>query len=92
MTDPLAALKARFLSRTRADLARLEAIGADAAHGDEVRALVHRLAGTAGTLGFPELSEAAKVIDADLSIRSGGEPPDLSPLLRLLRALPRDPG
>ena len=60
MTDPLQALRAQFIDRCRADLARLEALPEG---DDEVTSVVHRLAGAAGSFGFPEVSRLAAKID-----------------------------
>jgi HPt (histidine-containing phosphotransfer) domain-containing protein len=59
MNDPLASLRERFLDRLRDDLAQLEG-------GGEARPLVHRTAGTAGMLGFQDLSRLASVVDDQL--------------------------
>ncbi|QBX38095.1 Hpt domain-containing protein [Brevundimonas sp. S30B] len=85
-TDPLAALKRRFLDRCREDHDRLTAGLA----GEELDRLVHRLAGIAGSFGFVELGETAARIDM---ARSEGVMPsrgDLEALSRALEAL-RDP-
>lgn len=58
MTDALALLQRQFLERCRSDLAALEALASEPLHPEVVR-LVHRLAGTAGSFGYSEISEAA---------------------------------
>ena len=60
--DRLAALRDRFLARAADDLASL-------AEADEAAArhIAHRLAGTAGTFGFAEISEAAIQVDECVS-------------------------
>ena len=60
MTGPLEALRAQFIDRCRTDLARLEALPED---DDEVTSIVHRLAGAAGSFGFPQVSRIAAEID-----------------------------
>ncbi len=60
MTDPLEALRALFIERCRADLDQLA--GLDSSHRD-IGAIAHRLAGAAGSFGYPEISEAASVVD-----------------------------
>ena len=69
MTDPLQALRAQFIDRCRADLARLEALPEG---DDEVTSVVHRLAGSAGSFGFPMVSLIAAEID--LRTRNGTRP------------------
>lgn len=69
MTDPLEALRAQFIDRCRTDLAKLETLPED---DDEVPPIVHRLAGAAGSFGFPQVSRIAAEID--LRTRNGTEP------------------
>ncbi|MBX9460474.1 MAG: Hpt domain-containing protein [Brevundimonas sp.] len=69
MTDFLEALRAQFIDRCRADLARLEALPED---DDEVTSIVHRLAGAAGSFGFLQVSRIAAEID--LRTRNGIRP------------------
>lgn len=60
--DPLAALRARFIERTRQDGDALETAfrsGDDAV----VQHLAHNLAGAAGVFGFGDLGDAARTID-----------------------------
>lgn len=56
MTDPLSRLRADFLARCASDLADLENL---APQDPEVRQIIHRLAGAAGSFGFPELGALA---------------------------------
>ncbi len=58
MTDALALLQRQFLERCRSDLAALEALASEPLHPEVVH-LVHRLAGTAGSFGYSEISAAA---------------------------------
>lgn len=67
MTDPLAPLRERFRARVAGDRVELEALAAKDMHGDELRHLVHSLAGTAGMFGFSDLSVAASEIDDQLA-------------------------
>lgn len=67
MTDPLAPLRKRFQARVEGDRVKLEALAAKGMHGDELRQLVHNLAGTAGMFGFSDLSAAASEIDDQLA-------------------------
>ena len=60
MTDPLELLRARFIERCRTDLEQLEGLEPD--HPD-IGMIAHRLAGSAGSFGYPEISEAAAVVD-----------------------------
>jgi len=59
----LTALQERFIERSRADLALILARDAET----DLRAVVHRAAGTAGSLGYGALSEAALALDLKLS-------------------------
>lgn len=84
MTDPLELLRAQFIDRCRTDLARLETLPEG---DDEVTPIVHRLAGAAGSFGFPEVSRIAG--DIDLRTRDGVPPSrreldDLKASLRLV--------
>lgn len=72
MTDPLEALRARFVERCRADLAVLKAAPGE----DELALTIHRLAGSAGSFGFPTISALAADIDVQMrngEARSGDE-------------------
>ena len=57
----------QFLRRTKSDGERLRLLLRQTANPTEamaeIRQLVHRLAGTAGTLGFSRLSETAQAVD-----------------------------
>ena len=83
MNDPLASLRTRFLDRTREDLAQLRA-------GAEPRPLVHRLAGTAGMLGFAELGRLAAVVDDQL-LAGAAEPDDWAALLAAMAEATQTP-
>ena len=86
MSDPISRLRAGFVQRCREDQKRLT----EASPGDEVFAsIAHRLAGAAGSFGFPELSEAAAAVDH--SIRSG-EPPAAARVKTLMGELRRVAG
>lgn len=64
MNDVLAGLRARFLDRCIGDLERLDNLATRGSLDvDEMQALVHSLAGAAGTFGFPEISAAAGECD-----------------------------
>jgi HPt (histidine-containing phosphotransfer) domain-containing protein len=84
MTDPLASLRRRFLARVVEDLAALDA-------GAEPGPLVHRLAGTAGTLGFAELSLLASIVDDQLA-EGPADPADWETLVAAMRAATQAPG
>ena len=62
MTDRLAALKPLFVARCGEDLAGLRRAKKE---GDtlEIGRLAHRLAGSAGSFGFPEISRLALIVD-----------------------------
>ena len=84
----LAALRARFLVRTAEDLRRLKAVrdGEPAAQAD-IRFLVHRLAGAAGTFGYPEAGAIARRLDDEMLQRQIS-PAEFAPLIDALEALP----
>lgn len=72
MSDPLQALRARFVARCATDLQRLRTLSNGSLEAEELRALAHSLAGAAGTFGFPDISEAAGRLDDCYAL---GEPP-----------------
>lgn len=80
MSDPLAPLRERFRERVAGDLARLRHLRAGDLAGGELKALVHNLAGAAGTFGHPALSEAAMAIDDRYAV---GTLPDAAQLALL---------
>lgn len=80
MTDPLQALRLLFIERCRTDLARLKAPSGE----DELALTIHRLSGSAGSFGFPEISVLAA--DIDVRIRNG-EARSSDQLDALIRAL-----
>jgi|CXWL01.1.fsa_nt_gi PAS domain S-box-containing protein len=59
----LAELQRRFIERSRADLALILARDSET----DLKGVVHRAAGTAGSLGYGALSEAALALDLKLS-------------------------
>lgn len=73
--DPLTALRVRFLERCVGDLATIRSALRHNAPSDDpsLSLIVHRLAGTAGTFGYWEISHLASPID-DL-LQSGARPP-----------------
>lgn len=83
MTDPLAPLRDRFRARAVADRAELEVVAADPT-SDDLRRLVHNLAGAAGTFGYGPLSQAAVEIDDQMA---SGRPADPASLQRLKERL-----
>lgn len=84
MNDPMASLRARFVDRLRDDLAELRS-------GAPARPLVHRMAGTAGMLGFVELGRLADVVDAQLAEGDPAEPADWDALLTAMDELTQKP-
>lgn len=80
--DPLAALRARFVTRAAGDLAWIRETGGQPA--DELLARAHKLAGSGGTFGYPEVSRAAAALEDDL--RAGAEA-DVSDLVAALEAV-----
>ncbi len=87
--DRLQPLRARFLERSAGDLYALKSERDPTA----LRFIVHRLAGAAGTFGFPDLSRLAGEIDDRLVLGEVIGDADLEPLIaeleRLLQAAPR---
>ncbi len=73
MTDPLAPLRQRFRVRAGDDLVRFRRLVSGDRTGEELRLLVHNLAGAAGTFGYGPLSAAAMAID---DCYASGAPPD----------------
>jgi HPt (histidine-containing phosphotransfer) domain-containing protein len=82
-SDPLAALRARFLARAADDLAWIRATGGSPQ--DELLARVHKLAGSGGVFGYPDLSALAAALEDDIR---EGRPADLTTLASALAALP----
>jgi HPt (histidine-containing phosphotransfer) domain-containing protein len=85
MNDPLAGLRARFIDRLRDDLEVLSS-------GAPPRPLVHRMAGTAGMLGFPDLGRLAAVVDDQLAQDQTPDRADWEALLAAMTELTRTPG
>lgn len=72
MIDPLDQIRKRFAERCRGDLGRLTALRASGAYRGDAEAMssllgiAHSLAGTGGTLGFPEISSTAFEVETML--------------------------
>jgi HPt (histidine-containing phosphotransfer) domain-containing protein len=81
MSDPLAALRQKFIVRCGEDLARLTAPGTGA---EERRRVIHRIAGAAGMFGFSDLGALAGRIDDQAA---EGLEPDAGDLAALRAAL-----
>lgn len=81
MTDPLELLRALFIERCRTDLEQLRGLEPD--HPD-MGLIAHRLAGSAGSFGYPEISTAAAVVDERTRY---GPMPDPEQVQILIRAL-----
>jgi len=84
MTDPLAPLRDRFRARLDADRAQLVILSRGDPRSEDLRRLVHNLAGAAGTFGFGPLSKAAIEIDDQMA---SGSPADVDSLDRLISRL-----
>lgn len=82
----MAALRSAFVARCRTDLAELRRLG-DLGDIAGVGALVHRLAGAAGSFGFPEISAAALAVDQQIRDGGAASQTDMERLLRLLTDL-----
>lgn len=68
LPEAMAAIRIRFLERSRSELATLQAPGADPS---ERARIIHGIAGLAGVFGFHELSRAAS--RADQQMQEAGE-------------------
>ena len=87
MDDPrFEALRARFRAFCGTEAARLRAHLAGTPEPDLV-ALVHGLAGAAGTFGYPQVGDAAVAIDSDLAAGETPTPEALADLADRLEAL-----
>ena len=84
--DLVSSLRARFVERSVEDLARMRGLigGSTAADADELRSLVHRLAGAAGTFGFQAAGDAALALDQSFAEGRSPAPRDYGPLLSAL--------
>lgn len=79
MTDAFEVLRARFLERCRADLQRLRS----GPSNEELAFTIHRLAGAAGSFGFPGIGAIAAQLDATTS-RGSPARADIEALLSAL--------
>lgn len=61
----LAALRAKFVERLKEDRQSLEPATVDPT-SEDFRHIVHRLAGTAGTMGFPQVSAKAATLEQQM--------------------------
>lgn len=73
-------LRRLFLARLRAERTEIEA-ARTARDAASALPILHRMAGSAGIFGFPDLSRAAG--ECEDAVRSGAEP-DLEDLLRIV--------
>lgn len=90
--NALEALRRRFLARSADDLQRLTAHLSGRELGpQDLRLLVHRLAGAAGTFGFPDLGRVARDLDGKMC-ETALTPADLMELASALGRLPAPPG
>ena len=79
MNQALEALRLRFLARCAEDRAAI-AEAAAAGDAERLKHLSHKLTGAAGTFGYPELSEAARIVEDQID---QGEPPTPASLQKL---------
>ncbi len=85
--DPMAPLRARYVARTAAEMLELMTfVAEDRLDSDRARQLIHGLAGSGATFGFPAISDAAQPLDGIYAL--GGIPTrdDMGPLLSALSA------
>jgi HPt (histidine-containing phosphotransfer) domain-containing protein len=80
MSDPLAALRAKFVARCAEDLAVVRA-GPDA---PDLARVIHRIAGAAGMFGHDALGALAGRIDDDAQAGGGFSEQDLAALAAAL--------
>jgi HPt (histidine-containing phosphotransfer) domain-containing protein len=86
--DPLAALRSRFIARGAEDLAVLRGhLDGGPLDATALRFTVHRLAGAAGTFGYPEISEAAGKAEDDILERPDRSEISLRHLVGVLEQL-----
>lgn len=88
MSDVAAAmdtLRARFLARSKDDLAALRLwSSAGAAPDDDHHRILHRLAGAAGTFGYAAISDYAKAVEDQVVSGRSGDGADLAALIAAL--------
>jgi HPt (histidine-containing phosphotransfer) domain-containing protein len=88
MSDVAAAmdtLRARFLARSKDDLAALQRWSSGgAAPDDDHHRILHRLAGAAGTFGFAAISDHAKAVEDLVVAGRSGDGAALSALIAAL--------
>ena len=65
ISPALEGLRQRFIARCQIDLEAVRKLAIDPSQGSEpeVRSVIHRISGIAGSLGYPELSNLAKCVD-----------------------------
>lgn len=90
--DRLEALRLQFVDRCRKELIVIETFahcdGLEPADRDDLTGIAHRLAGSGGTFGYPELSAAATQLEILLDPNATPADTDLSAALtRLIREL-----
>jgi len=85
MNDPLAPLRARFVSRCAEDLLVVQAGPA----APDLRRVVHRIAGAAGMFGYDALGDLAGRIDDRAHAGEGFAESDLAELSAALEAVTR---
>lgn len=76
--------------RAAKDLARLPDLIAADVRGNELRRLVHNIAGAAGTFGFAGLGEAAVAIDDDYARDERPSPEAFERLMQALQDVAKD--
>lgn len=84
--DRFASLRRRFRDRLVEADAALPLLAADPAGHSRLQDLAHKLAGAGGSFGFPDVSDAAAVVDC--AIARSGRCPDTE--LRALERAVRD--
>jgi len=67
LTTVLDDLKRRFAARAGSDLTRLRSLQDDPERQEDLRLIVHRLAGSAGFFGYGAIGDLANEVDAQLA-------------------------
>lgn len=92
LDEKLAEMRSRYLARIRGDRVRLEVLCDELENGEgfdmaeEIERLAHRLAGSSGTFGLPEIGQHAEMVErmAHALIHGEGDRADLAAGTRAL--------
>ena len=96
VSQEMAALRVKYLGRIREDHEVLSRLCAATSPTPELVSIVHKLAGSAALVGYPEISEIAGRLDDEFAEPGANPSLELPALLRVLEAtlaregVPRD--